>query len=226
MKRHRLSTRLWHWINAAALIVLFMSGLNISNAHRYLYWGDYGFDPADAWTSVIRFPAWATLPQYYDLAAARDWHNLGAWVFGIGLLLVWIAMLANGHFRQDLATSLRNWHPREIVKEMFAHLQGKFERQGAKYNSLQKMTYGLVYGVLLPMMVFTGLAISPGIEPAAPWLIDIMGGRQSARSLHFIVAWALFAFFMVHIVMVLLSGPVMQIKAMITGGTLEETRNG
>ena len=56
MKRHALITRLWHWTNALAVVVLFMSGLNISNAHRYLYWGDYGFDPADAWLHVIRFP--------------------------------------------------------------------------------------------------------------------------------------------------------------------------
>lgn len=222
MTRHRLSTRLWHWINAIALIVLFMSGLNISNAHRYLYWGDYGFDPADAWTSVIRFPSWATLPQYYDLAAARDWHNLAAWVFAIGFLLGWLAMLANGHFRKDIATSRADWHPREIFKEILAHLRGKFDSHGSKYNPLQKISYGLVYGVLLPMMVFSGLAISPGIEPAAPWLVEALGGRQSARSLHFIFAWALFAFVVVHIAMVLLSRPVKQVGAMITGGTIGE----
>ena len=81
MIRHALSTRLWHWINAAAIIVLFMTGLNISNAHRYLYWGDYGFDPKDAWLSVIKFPGWATIPQHYNLAVARDWHQhqAGRW---------------------------------------------------------------------------------------------------------------------------------------------------
>ena len=226
MKRHRLSTRLWHWINAAALIVLFMSGLNISNAHRYLYWGDYGFDPADAWTSVIRFPAWSTLPFGYDLAAARDYHTLAAWVFAIALLFGWIAMLVNGHFRRDLMTSPKEWKITELVKEVFAHLQGKFDRQHSKYNTLQKISYGVVFGVMLPMMVFTGLAISPGIEPAAPWLVDILGGRQSARSLHFIFAWALFAFFVVHIVMVLLSKRVKQIREMITGGRNEETSLG
>ena len=95
-KKHAISTRLWHWVNAAAIIVLFMSGLNISNAHRYLYWGDYGFDPKDAWLAVIRFPGWATIPGHYNLALARDWHILAAWPFGIGLLFIWAAMLANG----------------------------------------------------------------------------------------------------------------------------------
>lgn len=222
MKRHALSTRLWHWINAVALIVLFMSGLNISNAHPHLYWGDYGFDPSDAWASVIRFPGWATLPQYYDLAAARDWHSLAAWIFALGLLLGWIAMLVNGHFRHNIATSAKEWRIGELAKEAFAHLQGKFDRQHSQYNSLQKIAYGLVYGVLLPIMVFTGLAISPGIEPAAPWLVDVLGGRQSARSLHFIFAWALFAFFAIHIAIVLVSGPIRQVRDMITGGHSKE----
>ena len=221
MKRHSLSTRIWHWINAWALIVLFMSGLNISNAHRFLYWGDYGYDPADAWLVVIRFPGWATIPGYYSLSQARDWHNLAAWVFAVGLLAMWIAMLANRHFKRDLMTSPRDWSPKAIVGAIREHLGGRFSSEGTKYNSLQRIAYGLVLGVALPMMVLTGLAISPGIEPAAPWLVDILGGRQSARSLHFLFAWALFGFFVVHIVMVLVSGPVKKVWDMIAGGKLE-----
>lgn len=221
--RHALSTRLWHWVNAGALTVLFMSGLGISNAHRYLYWGNYGFDPADAWAKIIRFPAWATLPQRYDLAEARDWHNTAAWVFALALLGMWIAMLINRHFARDLTTPLREWSPAHLAREIVTHLKGHFEAEGgAKYNTLQKLTYGLVLGVLLPLMVLTGLAISPGFEPAAPWLVDALGGRQSARSLHFIAAWALFAFFVVHIVMVLVSGPIQQVWAMIAGGRAPE----
>ncbi|MEM8726614.1 MAG: cytochrome b/b6 domain-containing protein [Pseudomonadota bacterium] len=218
MKRHALSTRLWHWINAAALVVLFMSGLNISNAHRFLYWGDYGYDPADAWLIVIRFPGWATIPGYYSLAAARDWHNIAAWVFALGLLAIWVTMLVNRRFARDLMTAPRDWHPANLLGEVRAHLARRFDGGGAKYNPLQRIAYGIVLGVFLPMMVFTGLAISPGIEPAAPWLVDLLGGRQSARSLHFLFAWALFAFFVVHIAMVLVSGPVRQIWGMIAGG--------
>ncbi|MEM6476919.1 MAG: cytochrome b/b6 domain-containing protein [Pseudomonadota bacterium] len=224
MKRHALSTRLWHWINAAALVVLFMSGLNISNAHRFLYWGDYGFDPADAWLAVIRFPGWATIPGYYSLAAARDWHNVAAWVFAIGLLAIWVTMLVNRHFARDLMTRSSDWHPANVLAEVRAHLGGRFDEDGAKYNPLQRITYGIVLGVFLPMMVFTGLAISPGFEPAAPWMVDLLGGRQSARSLHFLFAWALFAFFVVHIVMVLVSGPVRQIWGMIAGGPRAESK--
>ena len=220
--RHAISTRLWHWLNALALIALFMSGLGISNAHRYLYWGDYGFDPADAWLAVIRFPNWATLPQRYNLAEARDWHSAGAWVFALALLGMWIAMLANRHFARDIAAPISAWSPTHLWAETKAHLRGRFEAvDGAKYNTLQKLTYGLVLGVLLPLMVFTGLAISPGFELAAQWVVDLLGGRQSARSLHFITAFALFAFFVVHIAMVLVSNPIKQMWAMIAGGKHE-----
>jgi len=92
MKKHALSTRIWHWINAISLIILFMSGLNISNAHRYLYWGDAGFDGVGAWLEVMRFPDWATIPASYDLAEARDWHTIFAWPFALALLAMWIAM--------------------------------------------------------------------------------------------------------------------------------------
>lgn len=221
MKRHSLITRLWHWINLLCVIVLFMSGLNISNAHRYLYWGDYGFDPADAWTAVIRFPDWATIPGYYNLAEARAWHVLMAWPFALGLLLMWIAMLADRHFWRDLRTRAHEWKPAAIWRDIVKHLKLNFEHEGAKYNFLQRLAYGAVLGVLLPGMIFTGMAISPGIEPAAPWLVEIFGGRQSARSIHFILAWAIFVFALVHIVMVLLSGPARQLQDMISGGRRE-----
>ena len=112
---------------------------------------------------------------------------------------------------------------RVVHKDALEHLKGKFHGPDGGYNILQKITYGIVLGILLPLMVFTGLAISPGFEPAAPWMVDALGGRQSARSIHFIVAWALFAFFVLHIVLVIAAGPIKHIKEMITGGTREET---
>ncbi len=218
MKRHFLSTRLWHWINLVSVVILFMSGLNISNAHRYLYWGQWGFSPDQAWLAVPRFPGWATIPNYYSLAGARDWHILMVWPFALSLLFMWIAMLLNRHFWRDLRTNREEWHPRAIWADVVDHLKLRFDHGPAKYNFLQKMAYGLVLGVLLPGMIFTGLAISPGFEAAAPWLVESFGGRQSARSIHFIFAWGIFAFFVVHIVLVLLSGPIGQIRDMITGG--------
>lgn len=213
--KHAFSTRLWHWINAWAIIVLFMTGLNISNAHRYLYWGDYGFDPADAWLAVIKFPAWATIPQGYNLAVARDWHIMAAWPFGVGLLFIWIAMLVNGHFRRDLITTPRDWTPAAVIASLKAH-SGGADGADHGYNPVQRILYGGVFGVLLPMMVLTGLSISPGFEPAAPWLVDLFGGRQSARSLHFLAAWGIFGFFVIHLVLALADWRL--ILEMFTGG--------
>lgn len=218
-KRHGRVTRLWHWVNLVCVVVLFMSGLNISNAHRYLYWGDYGFDPADAWTSVIRFPGWATIPGYYSLAKARDWHIIMAWPFAFGLLMMWAAMLVNGHFWRDIRTRIPEWRPKAVWHDIVEHLRFNFDHAGdAKYNFLQRVAYGAVLGVLLPGMVLTGLAISPGFEPAAPWLVDAFGGRQSARSIHFLFAWGLFGFALIHVALVLVTGPVRQLRDMITGG--------
>ena len=83
--RHTRATRLWHWVNAVAMAVLFFSGLNISNAHPRLYWGQAGFDPAAAWLTLPRFPPWMTIPGYYSLADARLWHFLAAWPFAVAM---------------------------------------------------------------------------------------------------------------------------------------------
>ena len=222
MKRHALSTRIWHWLNLACVVVLFMSGLTISNAHRRLYWGDWGFAPEQAWLAVPRFPDWMTIPGHYSLAVARDWHFLMAWPFALMLLFMWAAMLLNRHFKRDIATSRNEWRPANIAADVKAHLRLDFDHGGGKYNFLQKLAYGMVLGVFLPMMVFTGIGISPGMEPTFGWMVDLMGGRQSARSLHFIFAFLIFGFFLVHLALVFLSGPIGQIRSMITGGRRDE----
>jgi len=222
MKRHALSTRLWHWLNALSLVVLFMSGLNISNAHPHLYWGEWGFAPRDAWLHVWRVPGWATIPDYYSLAAARDWHVLFAWVFALSLLLFMLAALLNGHFRRDIATRWKDWKPASVWADVRAHLRFEFAHAGAKYNFLQKAAYGMVVFILLPLMIVTGMAMSPGMDAAWPFLSEMFGGRQSARSVHFIVAWLLFAFLVLHLVLLLLHRPVQNTRDMITGGRLDE----
>ncbi len=217
-KRHALSTRLWHWINAASLIILFMSGLNISNAHPRLYWGKWGFAPEQAWLILPKFPGWMTIPGNYNLAAARDWHVLFALVFAFTLLAFMLMSIFNGHFRRDLGTRWREWHPASIWADVRTHLRLNFDAHGAKFNFLQKFLYAGVVFILLPLMIFTGIAMSPGGDAMLPFLNDLFGGRQSARSLHFLAAWGLFGFFILHIVAVVLAGPIGQIRDMISGG--------
>ena len=139
MKKHNLATRLWHWVNLLALAILFMSGLNISNAHRRLYWGDAGFAPEEAWLHVFRFPGWATIPEYYSLAQARQWHLLFAWVFAVGLLLYMLASLFNRHFARDIVTRRKEWRWSAIRDDVKAHLRFDFHHREGKYNFLQKL---------------------------------------------------------------------------------------
>jgi thiosulfate reductase cytochrome b subunit len=160
---------------------------------------------------------WATIPGYYSLAAARDWHVLFAWIFSVSLLLFMLTALLNGHFKRDLVTSPRDWRPSAIWADVRAHLKLQFERDGAKYNFLQKAAYGVVLFILLPLMIFTGMAISPGMDSAWPFLLDLFGGRQTARTIHFTMMSLLVLFFIVHLVMVLAAGPLNELRSMITG---------
>ena len=216
--RHALSTRLWHWLNAVCVIVLFMSGLNISNAHPRLYWGEWGFAKEQAWLILPKFPGWMTIPSHYSLSGARDWHVLFALLFAFGLAAWMIAALLNGHFRRDLRLRLAELRPAALAQDIRQHLRLDFSHGGGKFNTLQKLAYaGVVFGAL-PLMILTGMVMSPGAEALLPFLTDLFGGRQSARSLHFLAAWAIIAFLLLHLALVLLSGPARQLRDMITGG--------
>lgn len=221
-KRHALSTRIWHWVNLLSVSILFMSGLNISNAHPRLYWGHWGFAKEEAWLELPRFPGWMTIPDYYSLAAARDWHIVFAWVFAVGLLVFMLAALRNAHFRRDLFTRMAEWKPANVWQDIRQHMKLNFDHGSGKFNFLQKIAYSAVIFVILPLMIFTGMVMSPGAEAALPWLGDVFGGRQSARSIHFICAFSLFAFFILHVALVLLSNPARQIADMFTGGRSDE----
>ncbi|MET0361497.1 MAG: cytochrome b/b6 domain-containing protein [Sphingobium sp.] len=217
--RHRLSTRLWHWVNALTLYVLFTSGLGIFNAHPRLYWGNYGANFDHAWLELDRFSGWLTLPARYSLAMSRRWHLAFALVLGFSLLLYMLWSLANRHIVRDLAFRKGELKPAHVWRDIRDHARLRFPTGAAalRYNVLQKASYIGVIFILLPLIIATGLTMSPGINAAAPWLLDLLGGRQSARSIHFIMAWLLAAFFVVHIVMVILAGPFNEVHSMITG---------
>jgi len=165
------------------------------------------------------FPWWATIPSGYSLAMARRWHLLFAWLLVVPGLIFWIASFLNRHVQRDLAPKRSELAPRHIWRDIKDHARLRFPRGAAArdYNILQKASYLGVLFVLLPLMVLTGLAMSPAMNAAWPWLLDLFGGRQSARSIHFIVAMLLLAFIIVHLVMVVLAGPLNEVRSMITG---------
>jgi thiosulfate reductase cytochrome b subunit len=222
--RHRAPTRLWHWINVVVMAVMLMSGLMIFNAHPRLYWGQYGanFDPA--WLDLsggdgIPFPGWITIPSFYSLADARLWHLAFAWLLAVASAGYWLWAFLSGHLRRDLAPRMAELAPAHVWQDVVDHARLRFPTGAAalRYNVLQKLAYGGVLLGLIPLIIFTGMAMSPGLDAAFPGLTGLVGGRQSARSLHFIAASGLVAFFAVHIAMVLLVGPVNAIRAMLTG---------
>jgi Ni/Fe-hydrogenase b-type cytochrome subunit len=219
VKRHRLSTRLWHWTNALTLYVLFSSGLGIFNAHPRLYWGQFGANFDHPWLARARFGSWLTLPAHYNLAMSRRWHLFFALVLGFSLLAYMLWSLVNRHVQRDLAFRKGELAPSHLWHDIKDHARLRFPTglAATRYNVLQKGAYVGVIFVLLPLIILTGLTMSPGMDTAWPWLVHLFGGRQSARSIHFIVAWLLVLFFVVHIVMVLLAGPLNEIRSMITG---------
>lgn len=219
VRRHRLSTRLWHWFNVLCLYTLFTSGLGIFNAHPRLYWGQYGANFDTPWLELPDFGPWWTLPANYNLAMSRHWHLAVAPVFAFALLGYMIWSLVNRHITRDLAFRRGDLAPRHVWQDIRDHARLRFPKGDAalRYNVLQKASYIGVIFVILPLVILTGLTMSPGMNAAWPWLVELFGGRQSARSIHFICAFALAAFFLVHILMVLLAGPVNEVRSMITG---------
>lgn len=163
------------------------------------------------------FPAWATLPSYRDLATGRRWHFFFAWLFAVNGAVYLAAAVLGGHLRRDLAPTRRDL--RHIGADVWDHLRLRFPKgwAAARYNVLQKLAYLGVILVLGPTMLLTGMTMSPGLDAAMPWLLDLFGGRQSARTLHFAAASLIVLFIAVHLVMVLLSGPINQLRGMITG---------
>ncbi len=181
--------------------------------------GVLGVSQADGEQVSRAFPSWVTIPSFQDLAAGRRWHFFFAWLFVInGIVYLGFSVLS-GHFRKDLAPKPHEISPRHLGREILDHARLRFpEGEEAKhYNALQKLTYLAVIVVLLPLMVLTGLTMSPGVDAALPSLVDIFGGRQSARTIHFITASALVIFVIVHVAMVVLSGTWNNIRSMITG---------
>jgi thiosulfate reductase cytochrome b subunit len=167
----------------------------------------------------VAFPAWATVPSFRDLADSRHWHFFFAWLFVINGLTYWLVGLARGHIVKDLLPTKHDVAPRNVWHEIVTHAQLKFPKgeEARHYNVLQKGAYLAVVLILLPMMVLTGLCMSPGFDAGAPWLVDFFGGRQSARTIHFLTAFSLVGFVLLHLFMVVASGTWNNIRSMITG---------
>jgi thiosulfate reductase cytochrome b subunit len=163
------------------------------------------------------FPAWATIPSAKILAMGRQWHLFFAWLLVINGLLFTIYALISRHATRDLAPTGKDL--RGIGKAVKDHivLRHPTGEEAKRYNVLQKLAYVVILFVVAPLIVLTGLTMSPTIDTAFPWLLTIFGGRQAARTIHFIACFAFVGFIVIHVLEVILTGFYNNIRSMVTG---------
>ena len=163
----------------------------------------------------LGFPSFVTLPSIQDLATGRRWHFFFAWVLVLNGLVYFLNLFYRRRW-SEFTPSLADW--RSLPRSIMDHVRLRFAHgeEALHYNVLQKLAYLSVI-VAFPVLILAGLTMSPGVDAACPWLLDLFGGRQSARAVHFLLATYLVAFLIVHLIMVVLSGPINNLRGMITG---------
>lgn len=190
-----------------------IKGMTTVLGHRFETTGVLGYSDG----SGRAFPAWTTIPSAKWLAMGRQWHLFCAWLFVINGLIFTAYALVSRHVTRDLVPARKEW--RNIGQSIRSHLlfagSGVVHKRG--YNVLQKITYMTMLFLIAPLIIMTGLAMSPTIDTAFPWLLTILGGRQTARTIHFFACFSFVGFIGVHILQVALTGLVNNIRSMITG---------
>ena len=228
-KRHSALVRVTHWLTTLAFLALLLSGGEIVLSHPRFYWGETGNVNMRPWLNLHLPSSRDTVPTGYGyvLPDQNGWsrylHFQAAWLaVGTGLLYLLWGFLA-GHFRRNLVPSRSNLN--EIGMSIFQHL--RFARPSPEeawsYNVLQRISYLVVIFVLFPLMIWTGLAMSFGFDSAFPLAVHLLGGHQTARSLHFLVTILLVLFLLIHIVMIFVAGFRARMRAMITGRVCDQT---
>jgi thiosulfate reductase cytochrome b subunit len=238
---HALWIRFSHWIVAASVLTLAVSGFVILMAHPRLYWGAVGNDLTPAlfelpisrnykhggWAAPITFIAGAkpvvSQARTYDIFNENGWarslHFLAAWFLVVTALIYLATGLIGGHLWRHLIPRARELSPRLLWRDVVTHVRLPMPRApgGPPYGPLQKLAYFGVILVTLPLIVVTGLTMAPAVTAAYPALLDLFGGSQSARTIHFFAFVALVLFLVVHVAMVVLTGFKRQMRAMILG---------
>ena len=205
---HSALVRITHWATAASVAALLVSGVAILLAHPRLYWGE---------TGAFGGPSLIDLPLPLLLTGQSGWgrslHFLAAWLSVITGAVYVFASLRSGHLRRDLLPAAGD------LRGALAHLLPRRPHDDADlaYNPAQRLAYFGVVALLFPAVIWTGLAMSPAVTSAMPFLVNVVGGQQSARTIHFAAACALVLFLVGHVAMVALSGFRVRMRGMITG---------
>ena len=196
-----------------------ISGVTRIGAVRFDSTGFLGASEIDGAMQARGFPAWLTFPASRSLGAGRNWHFFFAWALVLNGLAYLYFSFRSRHVQRDLALRREELKPTNLLHEIVRHAQLKPPRgeESLTYNTLQKLAYLSVIFALIPLIVLTGLTMSPGMNAAAPVLIDLFGGRQSARTIHFLCAFAIVLFVFVHVFEVFVAGVWNEMRSMITG---------
>jgi thiosulfate reductase cytochrome b subunit len=212
--RHSAVVRVTHWITALSCFGLIVSGIAILLAHPRLYWGE---------TGAVGTPSLIDLPLPFVLAGQSGWgrslHFLSAWICVLTGLIYVFSGLFTGHFQKDLLPAKADftWDSFSRVISNHVHPSRPTEAKSIRYNVLQRFTYLSVIFVLFPLIILTGLAMSPAIASVIHALVNIFGGQQSARTIHFFIAMFVVLFLFIHLTMVCLAGFSNRVRSMLTG---------
>ncbi len=227
--RHSSLVRVTHWLISLSFLALLVTGVEILISHPRFYWGETGNIHTQPLFTIPIPSSRSSVPSGYNyvLPDQNGWsrylHFQSAWLaVGTGLLYVAYGTF-NGHFRRDLLPVSSDRSLRALTVAVGQHLRFRrpSEEEAWSYNTVQRLTYLFVIFVLFPLVIWTGLAMSPAIASAVPAAVTLLGGQQSARTLHFFVSGFLVLFLLIHILMVCLAGFRNRVRAMITGRAIE-----
>ena len=227
--RHAAYVRVTHWLTVLAFAALLVSGVEILISHPRFYWGETGNSLTP---TLFRIPipsSRATVPTGYGyvLPDQNGWsrylHFQAAWLLVLTGLVYGIYGLWTSHFRTNLypLAADRKWSALRKVLAKHLGFAPPDAAEALSYNVLQRAAYLTVIFVLFPLVIWTGLAMSPAFASAVPASVNLLGGRQSARTLHFFVSGFLVIFLLLHVAMVMLTGFSSRMRAMITGEVFE-----
>ncbi len=223
--RHSVLVRVTHWLTAIAFLALLVTGLELVVSHPRFYWGETGNVNTEPLFKIPIPSSRHLVPTGYGymLPDQNGWsrylHFQSAWLLVVtGLVYVGVG-LSRGHFRRELFPTRSDLSCKRLINSIGEHL--RLKRPGAEeawsYNVLQRLAYLVIIFVGFPLIIWTGLAMSPSFVSAFPAAVNILGGQQSARTLHFFLTGALVLFLAVHLAMILLAGFWGRVRAMITG---------
>jgi thiosulfate reductase cytochrome b subunit len=220
--RHPALVRVTHWITTVCFFALLVTGIEIVISHPRFYWGETGTVLTKPLFQLPIPSSRKLVPTGYGYVLhdqngwSRALHFEAAWIAVLTGLLYVISGLLTRHFRKDLLLGKSDFSRRALFVKPF-RLERPSPADASSYNALQRLTYLFVIFVLFPLVIWSGLAMSLGFASAIPWSVTLLGGRQSARTIHFFVSLALVLFLFGHITMVCLAGFWSRTRAMITG---------